>query len=63
MTPQTRENKDTTVVVGARLPAPEIALLDAVRARVGDKDRAATIRRAIHAEIERHFPGSIQKAA
>ncbi|MFA6044170.1 MAG: ribbon-helix-helix protein, CopG family [Phycisphaerales bacterium] len=57
-----RINKDA-MTVGVRLPADEVALLDAVTKRAGDKDRSTTIRAAIHAHIERYLPGSIQKAA
>jgi hypothetical protein len=35
-----------------------IALLDAVTARRGDTDRAATIRYAVVRLIEEHFPGA-----
>lgn len=56
-------NKAHDPTVGTRLPPDEVALLDAVKERAGDPDRASTIRRAIRAEIERTFPGAIQEAA
>lgn len=62
MAPANPANKNI-LTVGTRLTLEEVALLDAVKERAGDKDRSATIRRAIEAEIERHFPGAIQKAA
>jgi len=49
--------------VGARYPQDRIALLDAVKARRGDKDRAATICHAMDVLIELHFPGALDSAA
>lgn len=48
--------------IGTRFPADMIALLDAVSARRGDKDRAATIHHAVVQLIEAHFPGSTSEA-
>ena len=63
MKPAPTVNKSHDPTVGTRLPPDEVALLDAVKERAGDPDRATTIRRAIRAEIERCFPGAIQEAA
>lgn len=53
--------KDKTI--GTRFPADLVSLLDAVTARRGDTDRAATIRYAVVRLIEEHFPGSTKEAA
>lgn len=46
-------------VVSARYPSDRIALLEAVQAREGDDHLADTISRALDAEIERVFPGTL----
>ena len=46
------------VPVGCRYPDDRVDLLDAIRKRRGDPDRAATIRYALDRLVEEYFPGA-----
>jgi hypothetical protein len=46
------------VSVGCRYPDDRVSMLDVIRKRRGDADRAATIRYALDRLIEEHFPGA-----
>lgn len=50
-------------MVGCRYPADRVALLDAIRARCGDKYMSDTVRRALDELVEQHFPGATGEAA
>ena len=51
------------MVVSTKIAPDTAHLLEAVRERSGDTFVSKTIRRAIHSEIHRHFPGAVKEAA
>lgn len=46
------------VSIGCRYPDDRVSMLDVIRKRRGDADRAATIRYALDRLVEEYFPGA-----